>query len=499
MPMPNDRILPQIEHFVVLMLENRSLDAACGWLYEHDRPNRVLGRDLGRPYDGLRAGAYSNRFKRKLGGIETHPVAKVPRGNLKLPSLNPNEEYTSTNNQLYGDAERTVHATPPAGTPARMQGFLQDYYGKGILTQNPEEILLCYTPEGLPVLNGLAKNYAISDRWFSSVPTQTNPNRAFLACGTSLGRESNLKLTADESFDHETVWNALSKHKVEWTLYFHEEFPAGSGKCYTQNTFPFINSARNPSGRKRFAWIDEFWADAPAGRLPPFTFLEPKWSYGIGGPFVRQGNDYHPPAGVGPAEILVQRVYEALTRNPEAWKKTLLVLTFDEHGGTYDHVPPPFGAPRPDRKEGKNGFRFDRYGVRVPTILVSPYVPAGTVFRSHGPLEYDHCSLTATILKWQGIDPGTAGLNERVKTAPTFEEVLVETAREDVPTVHPPVDEVFVAPASAAQSEAVERFQALPVEVGKGISEAVTDEPDLLRRMEIWERTGALEEALATE
>src|SRR3954466_1691225 len=106
---------------------------------------------------------------------------------------------------------------------------------------------------------------------------------------------------------------------------------------------------------------------------------------------------------MGPGEAFVNQVYEALVAN-DAWQRTLLVITFDEHGGTYDHVDPGWGAIQPDHYLGPDGFAFNRYGVRVPTLLISPWIPKNTVFRSSNPgLKYDHTSLIATLLRWRGV------------------------------------------------------------------------------------------------
>jgi phospholipase C len=475
--MPIDKILPQIQHVVVLMMENRSLDSVCGWLYENDAPDHVIG---GRPsdppaYDGLVEGRYSNPLKRPFEPVREYPVTRVPVGEYRLPAFNPNEAYRFTNNQLYGDAESRRYETPPRGTPARCKGFLQDFYA--LYDKAPEDFLRCYTPQGLQVINTLAKQYAISDRWFSSVPTQTNPNRAFLACGTSLGREQNQRITAQEQFAADTLWNVFSDHGVEWTIYFHDIWR--EQMSYTQYTFPFINTARNRSGRKRYAQINAFYEDARAGSLPPFTFLEPSWSYGMGSIY-KQGNDYHPPARVDSAERFLAQVYAALTANRAAWNKTLLVITFDEHGGTYDHVPPPWTAVRPDNRVGPSGFQFDRYGVRVPTLLVSPYVKPRTVFRATGPQEFDHTSLVATLLKWQDIDPRTAGLGLRVASAPTFEDALGPEPRTDLPAVDEPP---LLAAAPTIEEDAVRILADLPVSVGKELEETAENETEFLARV----------------
>jgi phospholipase C len=136
---------------------------------------------------------------------------------------------------------------------------------------------------------------------------------------------------------------------------------------------------------------------------------------------------------VGPAEADLNALYEAIVQSPQ-WQRTLFVITFDEHGGNWDHVPAPAAVP-PDDRVSKSGFRFDRMGVRVPAILVSPYVRPGTVFRAPtgSTYELDHTALIATLLKWAGIDPASAGMGRRVAAAPTFEGVLTSAARTDKP------------------------------------------------------------------
>ncbi len=153
----------------------------------------------------------------------------------------------------------------------------------------------------------------------------------------------------------------------------------------------------------------------------------------------------HPPGGTTPGELFLKNIYQALTGNEDLWRQTLLVITFDEHGGTYDHSPPPWGAippweggkPAPDIE---HDFEFDRFGVRVPTLFVSPWVEPGTVLRADdGQPPFDHTSVIATVLDWQDIrrsDWTTMGganyLGARAKNAPTFQGVLnAEAPRDD--------------------------------------------------------------------
>jgi phospholipase C len=128
-------------------------------------------------------------------------------------------------------------------------------------------------------------------------------------------------------------------------------------------------------------------------------------------------------------------IWNAVSQSPK-WNQTLLIITYDEHGGTYDHVLPPTGAAVPDQASnpGPNGFRFDRFGVRVPAILVSPWIEAGTVFRSNTGTPLDHTSILATLRDWQGILPGNMLPSKRIAQAPTLEFVLTRNApRTDIP------------------------------------------------------------------
>ena len=436
----------RIDHVVVLMLENRSLDNVLGWLYADEQPQQFCGADTTPVYQGLQTGNYSNTYDGRvipatLGTKGATGHAGVAAQPLRVPGFDPGEDYAHVIQQLFGSPSAPTKTNPPVGTPAAMAGFAYDYDASYESWDQLDQIMEAYTPAQLPILNGLAKAYAVSDAWHSSVPTQTNPNRAFSLCGTSLGRVNNT-WDAVEQFSTKTIWNALPAG-TSWGIYYHDIWNAG--QCYTQYTFPGCNGALADGEVEP---IDTFYSKARDGALPRFSYLEPKWGYGLGKvdgsgfycgkilgkTFGAQGNDYHPPTWMGPGEVFVNQVYEALIANADAWQRTLLIITFDEHGGTYDHVDPHWGAVQPDAHRGPDGFEFDRYGVRVPTLLVSPWVSAGTVFRSPSPtMRFDHTSMIATILQWCGVDPGKAGLGNRVAVAPTFEGVLAEQARPDIP------------------------------------------------------------------
>lgn len=451
--------LPNIEHVVFLMLENRSFDNVLGWLYEDTAPVHIIDgpSTQGRPFIGLQGGSHTNRF-------DDDPTAHaVQRGtaNLHTPDPDPHEPYLHVTKQLFGIdvppcGERNQPQNPTPNTPATMDGFLADYattrtspigplaviadecgllgrIAKKLSSQISKEqalaILETYTPEQLPVLNGLARDFAVSDHWFSSVPTQTNTNRAFSVCGTSLGLTDNAGTLfgfVPDRFKTDTIWDRLTaagkSSPDDWMVYYQQKL--FGLKVYTQAAFNI------PDPDTHVASIDRFFEQVETDTLPAFSYLEPIW---LGAHIGNNGNSYHPPAQLEPGEAFVKKLVTKLSANKEQWDKTLLMVTFDEHGGTYDHEPPPWGATPPwgDEAPGfdcEHDFGFDRFGVRVPTILASPWIEKNTVFRSQTDVPYDHTSMIATILTWMGVDRSEWKLGERVANAPTFEGVLTRSS-----------------------------------------------------------------------
>ncbi len=405
--------LGAIDHVVILMLENRSFDHMLGFLYA-DRENQSLS---GQPFEGL-TGAESNPGS----AGETVPVSRItaamPHPYL-MPGADPGEGFLATNSQLYGTE------TIAASQPATNNGFVNDFaYTLGWESKAPTwnvmpgtvpgDIMAIYTPAMLPVLSALARGYAVCDNWFSSVPTETMPNRAFACAATSQGHMDD----KTKSFTSQSIFGLMTAHGLDWRIYGYTSDPL------TRLTFSDVTNA--PS--THFGLFSDFKTAAAAGSLPPFTFLEPD--------FASTGNSQHPNYDVALGEALIHDVYEALRTCP-AWNQTLLVVTYDEHGGCYDHVPPPDGATPPDASIGEFGFDFRRFGVRVPTVLISPWIEAGTVFRTSGPTPLDHTSVLATVERRFGLPALTA----RDAAAPDFGDALSLSApRTDDPLagIEPP-------------------------------------------------------------
>ncbi len=438
----NPGILPGIDHVVVLMLENRSFDTMLGWLYDGGQPRHFIPRiECGR-FEGL-YDAELPQYEQPLtfpdgNRIWVTPVKGATYNQdggatyLDSPPTDPHETQQYVTDQIYGPLGGPM-VNPPPGAEPKMKGFLQDYaslWEPSTWRTNLaliEKIMETYTPAQVPNLCWLARQYACSDMWFSSVPTQTNPNRAFLAAGTSLGQINN----ADEGysvFDTDTIWNRLDTVNVDWKIFWEEPYlplPDSTHPSWTRQAFPRLPQPGTRDGN--FPSIAEFHRLARAGQLPTFSFIEPSWTLevAIGGV---QGDDFHPPGDVRPGEDLLGQIYTSLIANPDAFQRTLLVITFDEHGGTFDHWPPPRAVP-PDNHD-QEGFGFGRYGARVPTLFVSPWIEPETVIRAGLPGSwppFDHTSVNATVLKWIGFAPHEYGLGARTEQAPSFEAVLNRT------------------------------------------------------------------------
>lgn len=393
--------LRRVQHIVVLMLENRSFDHLCGFLYSgQQQPRHFLPANNPAPFNGMRK-EFSNPSNPDYfaGNASPNPVrVQIGADDRCVPHENPQERFEHVNLQLFGTSR------PSSGQQPTMNGFLVSFEQTG--AKRAEEIMQCYTPEQLPVLSALAQNFAICDEWYASVPTQTWPNRAFFHLGTSMGQVDD---SPYDPFDYDapTIFNVLSERKISWAI-----FNDSILESMTRLQFPQLwDLTLEP----HFQRLESFERDARAGALPAYSFLEPR--------FLFDPNDGHPPHDMLLAERLVWRVWQAVSGGAH-WDSTLLLITFDEHGGCIDHQPPPYGAEPPDDHRSEQGFAFDRYGVRVPMIAVSPWIEAGTVFRSPTKRPYDHTSVIATLRDWLRIPSDAMLKSHRVDAAPTLDHLL---------------------------------------------------------------------------
>lgn len=372
-----------IKHVVVLMLENRSFDSLLGMLYAPDDR-----------FDGL-TGTERNTWH-KPGGAEQPEVVWTSPDMTPAAACVPDPDP----GELFGDIRMQIHGLGADGQPgasaATMGGFVDNYMRQPPAdpkldpAPDPAAVMHYFTPKQVPVISRLARAFGVSDRWHASAPCQTWPNRFFAHAATANGYVNNAPTHFPYVMD--TVFNRLQGVKRTWRVYFHD---------IPQSASLSMLWADIPTHFRFFQ--QDFARDAAAGALPAYSFIEPRYFTNTGLGLVP--NDMHPPHNVSHGEALVAAVYNAVRGGP-AWKNTLLVVTFDEHGGCYDHVAPPTatppGGPTPD------GFDFGSFGVRVPAVIVSPYVPAGSIIRPPGPVPFDHTSIIATLRKLFGFAPLTA-------------------------------------------------------------------------------------------
>ena len=197
-----------------------------------------------------------------------------------------------------------------------------------------------------------------------------------------------------------------------------------------------------------FRGFSAFQADCASGNLPQYSFVEPDF-------VTAHANDEHPPHDVLAGERFLLSIWQAVSGSP-AWNETLLVITYDEHGGCYDHVLPPSNAISPDSESqpGREGFSFDRFGVRASAVMVSPYIQPGTVFRSPTGTPYDHTSVLATLRDWLGIPAAVMLPSQRISAAPTLAQVLTLAApRTDKPVITSAAGASVATPLSAPAND----------------------------------------------
>jgi phospholipase C len=430
-----------IQHVVVLMLENRSFDCMLGRLYPDDPDYRGLTLNESNPY--------ANAPIRVWSGDGMPPDIAC------TPKPDPGEKFKDINQQLFGpDGKRTQ-------APPNMNGFASNYAGQPASKDGPfapRNAMHFFNPNQVPVISQLARAFGVSDDWYASAPCQTWPNRFFTHTGTARGHVDNNTFLVP--FPAESIFHRLQKAGKPWRVYFHD-MPQSIllGDIWLSALFHF----------RRF---NQFLADAQTGNLPNYSFIEPRYFSDL---FLNNiPNDEHPPHDVTYGEQLITQVYNAVRASP-CWEKTLLIITYDEHGGCFDHVPPPT-AVSPDTNVNKDyNYAFDSYGVRVPAVLISPYIKQGSKIRpppdANGKeRHFDHTSIIATVRKL--FLPGDPPLTRRDAAAPD----LLSSLTLAVPGNEGPprVDPSLMQPAPA---DVAERAQAEPNGMQASLSAAAAALP----------------------
>jgi phospholipase C len=336
--------------------------------------------------------------------------------------------------------------------PITLGGFVDNYANEATLENDAEAladlgaVMACFTAEQLPVLSALAREFAMCDRWFSSMPGPTWPNRFFLHAATSggLDRSPNARETvqsqfAGYQFEHGSIFESLDRSGLDWRVYHGDPLPQVSALSVMD--LDTMHRHYRPVSELAGDLRDESFAAA-------YVFIEPNYGLLVPPLFNFQcGNSQHPNDDVARGDALIKQVYEAIRRSPH-WESSLLVVTYDEHGGFYDHVPPPPGIPPGDGPgPGNNGhgFLFDQLGARVPTVIVSPWIPdVRSPDRDCNVVDntaYDHSSVLATVERLFGLPSLTA----RDAAANDFLHLLSAAAPRDAPLTLPaPADSGFV-------------------------------------------------------
>jgi len=394
--------MEQIDHWIVVMFENRSFDNLLGHLpHLNDE-------------DGIRNQTIELEYPEGT-------VTVKPSTDFNAPIPDPGEAFGSINVQIYGKYNPATNEdkapysqfmnyfeapynAPEEGDEPTMRGAALDFYNtfkweKG-RTPTPEEMQSIgdvFTPETAPIINTLAQEYSVFTHWHCEVPTCTTPNRNFFFCGTNGGRIDNqFVVNYGWDFEHPSVFSLFEDKGLPWSVYID---PA---QKISMASLSLGGAKHKKMWKSHTKPMANFFEDCATGELPAFSWVEPCMLFG-------ELNDYHPPTDIRTGEHLLAEIYNAV-RNSPAWEKTALLVLFDEGGGCFDHVAPP-AAPIPDDSKGDQGFKFDRFGIRVPAMVISPYTAKGTVIRD----TFHHTAFLKTMRERFDLGPA---LTKRDEAAP---------------------------------------------------------------------------------
>jgi phospholipase C len=402
--------LDNLKHIVVLMMENRSFDHMLGGL-------SLIMENGAKKYPKIN-GLTGNESNPDTQGksVTVQPDAKFQ----SQLDPDPDHHFPGVDLQIFGGAP------PGTGRVANMQGFVKDYFHQTNDVNRSHNIMSYFTPDKLPVLTTLATQFAVFNGWFSSIPGPTICNRAFAHYGTSFGQ---VGMDLFYSLDPiPSIYERLLQAGRTAKIYYYDQ---------QSSTMEIVNLLKNQP--QIFGGYNQFVTDCANNTLPEYSLIEPCYNDhpGPGGGEIL-ASDQHPDHNVQEGEKFIARIYTAIRANPEIWESTVLLIVYDEHGGIYDHVVPPactpdgYCAKAADTGTGEN-FNFDRLGVRVPAVLVSPYIPKGTVVpgtedAANGRI-FEHASIPATVTEF--FLRGDTKRTVREKSAKTFLDLLSGEKRPD--------------------------------------------------------------------
>jgi phospholipase C len=387
--------LDNLKHIVVLMMENRSFDHMLGALKKvNPRINGLNG----------------NEFNPDTNG---NPVPVAPLADYRDQLIDdPDHHFPGTDLQIFGGQTGD-------GRAANMEGFVKSYLTQTKNNLNrAKEIMYYFKPEKLPVLTTLAQEFALFNNWFSSIPGPTICNRAFSHYGTSFGQVGMNVFYIGK--DIKSIYSRLIDVGHSAKIYYYDQ---------KSSTMEIVNLLTHQT--EVFASFSQFLSDCKLGQLPDYSFIEPSYNdhTGPGGGEIL-ASDQHPTHDAHEGERFIGMVYNAIRNNDSLWASTALLVLYDEHGGLYDHVVPPGCTPgdftaKPEDTGTGMPFAFDRLGVRVPAILISPYVPKGTI----DDRVFEHASIPNTVTNF--FLNGDAKRTHREVQSPTFLDLLSGPMRND--------------------------------------------------------------------
>eukprot|EP00602_Paraphysomonas_sp_CaronLab_P013808 CAMPEP_0185042110 /NCGR_PEP_ID=MMETSP1103-20130426/42154_1 /TAXON_ID=36769 /ORGANISM="Paraphysomonas bandaiensis, Strain Caron Lab Isolate" /LENGTH=580 /DNA_ID=CAMNT_0027582119 /DNA_START=43 /DNA_END=1786 /DNA_ORIENTATION=- len=447
---PGDSSLSgRIKHVIILMLENRSFDHMLGFL-------KLLNKEV----NGCLP--HQDKCWNHMDPQDLSSPTVTVDDTAVYRQVDPHHAISWTTQQVYGYPR---HEEPPQDAEPSMDGFIITYIDANDGNETAgAEIMKCFSPEHVPIMTNLSMEFGFFDGWYASVPGPTMVNRAYAASATSHGMGTNDDETMAKGLPQKTMFQQLLDMGLDYRVYVKQIATVAQFKDMRQKEalkrYRFLNKLyedletgdipefvwvepayfttprqeatdQHPDHdvslgealvrdiyeavRKSTAWEETggkgkvqvagyLYMDLETGDIPEFVWVEPAY-------FTterEEATDQHPDHDVSLGEALVRDIYEAV-RKSTAWEETVFMITYDEHGGFFDHVPPPENVPNPDGLNATDDpFDFTRLGVRVPTVVVSPWVKKGSVFHApdssasgdeeYGPSQYEHSSIVSTVV-----------------------------------------------------------------------------------------------------
>jgi phospholipase C len=450
--------LADIDTFVVVMMENRSFDHMLGYLSLATTPSPLR-------VEGLSSDpAWLVKFSNPLGGTTLPPTASFRQQRRCL-----------THFAIMHPSRCRFRRRQRDRVQLRWEGSQKAVRFSESPPPDPQIVSGLFRQGSCTHFRFFARNYCVCDHWFSAVPLGTQANRLMAMAGESLVLDNAPLLLPEQPL----VYDWLTDHDVTWCAYQSGDFlPFFS---LMPKWLPEMGASLTASGVvggrgrfRRYARLRSEWRSSEP--MPSVIFIEPEYT---DGPHASP-NDDHPPTGIAAGQEFLADIYDTLTSNPARWAKTMLIVTYDEHGGFFDHLPP---IPIPATIDGQ---KLSTTGVRVPAFVISPYVVPGRVFT--GPL--DHTSILQVLDDRFGGGPGySVAVNERQTSLNRLLNTLLAT-QPNVPPRLPAPETTLVRKQGLPSAPDTANAQALH----KAASKLADDHPDLIVQPG-WEK---LREYLAT-